>query len=65
MSLSLTALASVAGGLAHAPLAILSLIPLLAVGINYYRYQSIDPESKPIDAQTVGWKENLFKYKKN
>lgn len=32
---------------------ILSLIPLLALGLNYYRYQSIDPEGRPIDAEKV------------
>lgn len=36
----------------------LSLIPLLALGINYYRYQSVDPEGRPIDAQKV----NILKY---
>lgn len=35
----------------------LSLIPLLALGINYYRYLSVDPEGRPIDAQKVNfWK---------
>lgn len=39
----------------------LSLIPLLAIGINYYQYQSVDPEGRPIDAQKV----NIWKYLEN
>lgn len=39
--------------LTQTPIAILSLIPLLAVGINYYRYSTLDPESNPIDAPLV------------
>ncbi|XP_031629976.1 glucose dehydrogenase [FAD, quinone]-like [Contarinia nasturtii] len=41
------------GTLLAAPVTALSLIPLLALGINYYRYQSIDPEGRPIDAQQI------------
>lgn len=41
------------GGLVAAPLTAISLIPLLAIGINYYRYQSVDPEARPIDADKV------------
>ena len=41
------------GGLMAAPLTALSLIPLLAIGINYYQYQNVDPEARPIDAQKV------------
>lgn len=41
------------GSLLAAPVTALSLIPLLALGINYYRYQSVDPEGRPIDAQKV------------
>ena len=41
------------GSLLAAPVTALSLIPILALGINYYRYQSIDPEGRPIDAQKV------------
>lgn len=40
-------------GLVAAPLTAISLIPLLAIGINYYRYQSVDPEARPIDAEKV------------
>lgn len=50
-----TSLAAVAGGLTHSPIAILSLIPLIAVGLNYYRYQSVDPESRIVDATTVSY----------
>lgn len=41
------------GTLLAAPVTALSLIPILALGINYYRYQSIDPEGRPIDAERV------------
>lgn len=41
------------GGLVAAPITALSIIPLLAIGINYYRYQSVDPEARPIDADKV------------
>ncbi|XP_050082472.1 glucose dehydrogenase [FAD, quinone] [Anopheles aquasalis] len=53
MALGLASVAAVAGGLAHTPLALLTLIPLLAVGVNYYRYQSVDPETNPTDQQTL------------
>lgn len=43
------------GTLLAAPVTALSLIPLLALGINYYRYQSNDPEGRPIDAQEVSF----------
>lgn len=36
-----------------APLTALSLIPLLAIGLNYYRYQASDPEARIIDASVV------------
>lgn len=48
------------GSLLAAPVTALSLIPLLALGINYYRYQSIDPEGRPIDAQKVRTHLNFF-----
>lgn len=41
------------GSLLNAPVSALSLIPLLAIGINYYRSQSDNPEGRPIDAQKV------------
>lgn len=41
------------GGLLAAPVTAIGLIPLLALGLNFYRYQSIDPEARPIDAQRV------------
>lgn len=53
MALGLASVAAVAGGITHTPIALLTLIPLIAVGVNYYRYQSVDPESKPIDQETV------------
>lgn len=53
MALGLASVAAVAGGLTHTPIALLTLIPLIAVGVNYYRYQSVDPESNPIDQQSV------------
>lgn len=48
------------GTLLAAPVTALSLIPLLALGINYYRYQSIDPEGRPIDAQQVSFYQFLI-----
>ncbi|EAT44641.1 AAEL004002-PA [Aedes aegypti] len=53
MALGLASVAAVAGGLTHTPIALLTLIPLIAVGVNYYRYQSVDPESNPIDQQSL------------
>lgn len=41
------------GGLTAAPITAIGLIPLLALGINFYRYASVDPEGRPIDAQKV------------
>lgn len=41
------------GTLVAAPLTALSIIPLLAIGINFYRYQSVDPEARPFDAEKV------------
>lgn len=32
---------------------LLGMIPLLAIGMNYYRYQSIDPENKVQEPQMV------------
>lgn len=49
MSFALTSLASLAAG----PVTMLGLIPILAIGMNYYRYQSVDPEGRPIDADKV------------
>lgn len=53
--MAFAALASLftAGGLTAAPITAIGLIPLLALGINFYRYQSVDPEGRPIDAQKV------------
>lgn len=41
------------GGLLSAPVTAIGIIPLLALGINFYRYQNVDPEARPIDAQRV------------
>ena len=41
------------GGLSQAPATLVTLLPLLAVGITYFRYQSVDPESPPVDAVNV------------
>ncbi len=49
MSFALTSIASLAAG----PMTMLSLIPILAIGMNYYRYQSVDPEGRPIEATKV------------
>uniref|UniRef100_A0A1B0DFC5 Glucose-methanol-choline oxidoreductase C-terminal domain-containing protein n=1 Tax=Phlebotomus papatasi TaxID=29031 RepID=A0A1B0DFC5_PHLPP len=38
-----------ANGITAAPVAFLSLIPLLMVGMNYFRYYNYDPEAKVID----------------
>lgn len=32
---------------------LLGMLPLLAIGLNYYRYQQIDPETKVQEPQTV------------
>lgn len=39
--------------ISSSPLTLLSIIPLIAVGVNYYRYANTDPESNPIDAPVV------------
>lgn len=39
--------------LAPSPITVLGLIPLLALGITYFRYQQFDPESYITDANTV------------
>lgn len=47
-------------GLTAAPITAVGLIPLLALGINFYRYQSVDPEGRPIDAQQVCMQNHSF-----
>lgn len=32
---------------------LLGMIPLLAIGMNYYRYQNVDPENKVQEPQVV------------
>lgn len=39
--------------LAPSPITVLGLIPLLALGITYFRYQQFDPESYIADVNTV------------
>jgi hypothetical protein len=41
------------GGLVPQAISLMSLIPLLAVGLTYFRYQTADPESYPIDVPQV------------
>lgn len=41
------------GGLAPSPVTIISLLPLLAVGITLFRYQTVDPESHPLNVVNV------------
>lgn len=51
--MSALALISTIASISSSPLTLLSMIPLIAVGLNYYRYESVDPESAPIDAPVV------------
>lgn len=39
--------------LAPSPITVLGLIPLLALGITYFRYQQFDPESYVTDINSV------------
>lgn len=50
---SALALVSTIASISSSPVTLLSMIPLIAVGLNYYRYSEIDPESPPIDAPVV------------
>lgn len=34
---------------------LLGMIPLLAIGMNYYRYQNVDPENKVQEPQVVSF----------
>lgn len=49
----LAIISSIATAGALTPIAIMTLIPLIAIGMNYYRYQAYDPESKIIDVPHV------------
>lgn len=51
--MSAIALISTLASISSSPITLLSMIPLLAVGLNYYRYNNVDPESAPIDAPVV------------
>lgn len=48
-------LVSTLGTIASSPMTLLGIFPLLAVGLNYYRYTDVDPESAPIDAPVVSF----------
>lgn len=37
---------------------ILGIVPLFAMGLTYFRYNSVDPESHPLDVQNVSIKFN-------
>lgn len=54
--MSALALISTLATISSSPLTLLSMIPLLAVGLNYYRYANVDPESQPFDAPVVSLK---------
>lgn len=51
--MALAIISSIATAGALTPIAIMTLIPLIAIGMNYYRYQAYDPESKIIDVPYV------------
>lgn len=40
---------------------LLGMIPLLAIGMNYYRYQNVDPENKVQEPQVVRSQKEYFK----
>lgn len=50
---SISSLLASTGGLVVAPMTALTLLPLIAIGMNYYQYQNVDPEARPIDATQV------------
>lgn len=52
-TMALAIISSIATAGALTPIAIMTLIPLIAIGMNYYRYQAYDPESKIIDVPYV------------
>lgn len=51
--MSAIALISTLASISSSPLTLIGMIPLIAVGLNYYRYANVDPESAPIDAPVV------------
>lgn len=56
MSLAISSISSLlvtTGGLVAAPMTALGLLPLIVIGMNYYRYNTVDPEARPIDASVV------------
>lgn len=52
MSSALALFSSIAS-ITASPVTLLGMLPLIAIGLNYYRYTSVDPESHPIDTTTV------------
>lgn len=44
--------------LSTAPITALTLLPLIALGLNYYRYRNTDPETRPIDKFKVQYNKN-------
>lgn len=57
--MALAIISSIATAGALTPIAIMTLIPLIAIGMNYYRYQAYDPESKIIDVPYVSKKPSI------
>ena len=51
--MSAIALFSSIAAITSSPVTLLSMIPLVAIGLNYYRYTNADPESHPIDVPVV------------
>lgn len=51
--MSALGLISTLATISSSPITLLGMIPLIAVGLNYYRYNDVDPESAPIDAPVV------------
>ena len=51
--MSALALFSSIAAITSSPVTLLSMIPLVAIGLNYYRYTNSDPESHPIDVPVV------------
>lgn len=57
MSSALALFSSIAS-LTASPVTLLGMIPIIAIGLNYFQYTNIDPESAPIDAQNVSYMHN-------
>lgn len=48
--------------LAPSPITVLGLVPLLALGITYFRYQQFDPESYVSDINAVSTNTSVYSY---